>query len=185
MGSVVAFPVFGGLAAVAPVLVPVAFGEGWTPSIAVMQWLALAGLVQCLTYFDRPLLLAVGRPRLELGVTTVATIGNLIAFAVSVPFGIAAVAAAYGIRNVTFWPVRLWALRSVGIPLGQYGRALVPAAVASLACSAAAAGVVYATDLPDLARLVVAVVAGGVAYVAVLWLTAPDVVRQVHGWVKG
>jgi len=184
MGSVVAFPVFAGLAAVAPVLVPVAFGRGWEPSVPVMQWLAVAGLVQCLTYFDRPLLLAVGRPRLELGVTTVATVGNLVAFAVSVPFGITAVAAAYAVRNVLFWPVRLWALRSAGIPLADYGRAVLPAAVAAAACSGAALAVVLWVPAAPLPRLVVAVVAGAGAYALLLHLVAPAVVRQMKDWLK-
>jgi PST family polysaccharide transporter len=183
LGSTVALPVFGWLVAVAPVLVPVAFGEGWGPSIAVLQWLAVAGLVQCLTYFDRPLLLAVGRPRLELGVTTVATIGNLLAFAVSVPFGIAAVAASYAIRNLLFWPVRLWALKKVGIPLGPYGSAVAAPALAACAASAAAGAVVYATDLGDLARLVLAGAVAVPVYLVVMAVAARDTLRQITGWL--
>ncbi|WP_269169342.1 lipopolysaccharide biosynthesis protein [Modestobacter sp. VKM Ac-2977] len=184
LGSVVAFPVFLGLAAVAPAFVPVVFGETWLPSVPVMQWLALAGLVQCLTYFDRPLLLAVGRPGLELKVTMLATVGNVVAFAVAVPFGIAAVAAAYAIRNVVFWPVRLWALHHVGIPLRPYGLAILPLALAALVSAAVAAGVVYLVELPDPVRLALAVAAAALVYGCLLMVAAPAVVRQVREGIR-
>lgn len=180
LGSVVAFPAFAGLAAVAPVFVPVAFGEGWAPSVAVMQWLALAGLVQCVTYFDRPLLLAVGRASLELKVMLLSTLGTVVAFAVAVPFGIAAVAAAYALTNVLTWPIRLWALSAVGIPLRRYIGAIAAPGLASAAAAGAAAAVVYATNWSPVLRLVVAVLAAAPVYVGVLAVAAPDTIRQIR-----
>lgn len=132
LSSFAAMPLFLGLAATAPVLIPWVFGDQWRGSVPVMQALALVGLVHCVTYFDRALLLASDRAGLELRLTMLATVGNLIAFSMVIPFGITGVAVALAVRNYATWPVRIWALNRVaGIPpvtyLRQWGSSLLPA----------------------------------------------------------
>lgn len=184
-GSGLALPIFAGLLVVAPRLLPLLFGDEWTRSVPVMQWLTVAGLVQALTYFDRSLLLAVGKVRLELVVTTIATVGNVVAFAVAVPYGITAVAAAYAVRNLAFWPVRLWALRTAGVDLAGYGRAVLPAGLAALGCAlAAAVPLVFMTVSSDVLVLAVAVVLGVVAYGVLLRAASPSTVREMIGMVR-
>ena len=63
-------PVFAGLVAVAPSLVPVGLGQQWFPSIWLTQVLALASLGYCLSFFFGLVLTSLGRPGLRLGVVT-------------------------------------------------------------------------------------------------------------------
>ncbi|MEJ2558700.1 MAG: lipopolysaccharide biosynthesis protein [Anaerolineae bacterium] len=64
--SLLAFPVFSGLAALAPELVPALFGEKWAPSIPVMQVLALIGILQSVLFFNGSVMRASGKPSWEL-----------------------------------------------------------------------------------------------------------------------
>src|SRR5919106_1377792 len=66
--SVFAFPVFIGLAALAPEIVPAVFGEKWAPSIPVMQVLALIGILQSVLFFNGSVIKASGKPSWQLGI---------------------------------------------------------------------------------------------------------------------
>jgi len=59
--SIVNFPLMAGLAAVAPVALPVIFGEQWLPSIILIQILTIVGLVRSIINPVGALLLAKGR----------------------------------------------------------------------------------------------------------------------------
>lgn len=133
LSAAIAIPAFAGLAVLADVVVPLAFGPQWRPSVPVMQVLAGVGMLQSVTYFDRGALLAAGGARTELLLTLVATIGNLAAFAIAVPFGIVAVAVAFLVRTYLFWPLRIRALVShVGLAPATYLRQLATPAAGAL-----------------------------------------------------
>ena len=134
LSAAIAVPAFAGMAVLAGILVPLLFGPQWRPSIPVMQVLAVVGILQSVTYFDRSALIAAGSTRLELLLTLVATIGNVVAFAIAVQFGIVAVAVSFLIRNYSFWPIRIRALVKVlGLDPVAYLRQYVTPVVASLA----------------------------------------------------
>ncbi len=57
----VTHPMFLGLAAIAPVMVPVMFGEQWTPSITILQLLAIIALIQSTKSLFVPVVLSKGR----------------------------------------------------------------------------------------------------------------------------
>lgn len=96
--SSVNFPMMVGLAAVAPLAVPVIFGEQWMPSIVLIQILTIVGLLQSINNPVGSLLLAKGRadlgfkwnvglmitqiPGLYIGAKLGGTVGVAIAFAV-------------------------------------------------------------------------------------------------------
>lgn len=106
-----------------------------------MQVLAVVGILQSVTYFDRSALIAAGATRTELLLTLVATAGNVIAFAIAVRFGIVAVAVSFLLRNYLFWPVRIRALVAVvGIDASAYLRQYATPVLASLAMVATVHG---------------------------------------------
>lgn len=96
--STVNFPLMGGLAVVAPVLVPVIFGDQWLPSIILVQILTIVGLLRSTGNPVGSLLLAKGRadlgfkwnlaltvfqiPGLYLGAKLGGTVGVALAFAI-------------------------------------------------------------------------------------------------------
>jgi PST family polysaccharide transporter len=134
LSAAIAVPCFAGMAVLAGRIVPLAFGPQWRPAVPVMQVLAIVGILQSVTYFDRSALIAAGATRREFVLTLVATIGNVVAFAIAVRFGIVAVAVSFLIRNYTFWPIRIRALVDVvGLSASTYLRQYVAPVLASLA----------------------------------------------------
>ena len=114
-------PVFAAIAALAPDLIPFVFGDQWDESVPVAQALCLLGVLNCVNFFDRSVLIAVGRERLELVIVGIAATGNLAAVAIGATFGITAVAYALVIRAYLFWPLRIWALKtSIGLSARAY-----------------------------------------------------------------
>ena len=91
--SLFAFPVFIGLAALAPELVPALFGEKWAPSIPVMQVLALIGVLQSVLFFNGSVIKASGKPSWQLGIMLLNALCSVIGFLLAVRWGIVAVAA--------------------------------------------------------------------------------------------
>jgi PST family polysaccharide transporter len=134
LSAAIAVPCFAGMAVLADRIVPLAFGAQWQPSVPVMQVLAMVGILQSVTYFDRSALIAAGATRREFVLTLVATVGNVVAFAVAVRFGIVAVALSFLIRNYAFWPIRIRALVDVlGLSPATYLRQYVAPVLSSLA----------------------------------------------------
>lgn len=96
--STVNFPMMAGLAVVAPIAVPVVFGEQWLPSIILIQILTIVGLLRSTANPVGPLLLSKGRadlgfkwnlaltitqvPGLYLGAKLGGTVGVAIAFTI-------------------------------------------------------------------------------------------------------
>lgn len=96
--SAINFPLMAGLAVVAPIAVPIVFGEQWLPSIILIQILTLVGLLRSTGNPVGSLLLSKGRadlgfkwnlalmitqiPGLYLGVKLGGTVGVAIAFAI-------------------------------------------------------------------------------------------------------
>ncbi|MGA7161821.1 MAG: MOP flippase family protein [Bacteroidota bacterium] len=62
--SVINFPLLLGMAAIAPVLIPVVFGQKWLPAVGLLQILALVSLLRSIGNPVGSLLLAKGRPDL-------------------------------------------------------------------------------------------------------------------------
>ena len=176
-----AFPVFFALAALAPEVIPTAFGAQWTPSVPVMQWLAVGGAVSSVTFFNGSVLLAVGRPSWSLFAMAVSVAGAVVGFAVAVHWGIVAVAAAVAVRAYLFSPISLWLIgRILPFRAGVYARQFVPAAAGSLGLVAAVLGLrVALPGLHGVPFLSLAAVAGGAVYLGAVHLSAPST------WAEG
>jgi O-antigen/teichoic acid export membrane protein len=171
----VATPAFLALAALAPELTRLAFGPKWTGAIPVMQVLALVGIPHSLTYFNKAVVNAGGRPNLSLRVAVLTAVLNVVAFVLVVHWGILAVAVSYVACSYLLAPVSFWSVtRVVDVEVGPYLRLFVaPLAsglvmlLAVLGAKAALAGQVTGITL----LLALALVAATV-YALVLFLTA-------------
>jgi PST family polysaccharide transporter len=121
--GLVACPVFIGIFAIAPDLVPVVFGEKWVPSIPVMQILSFIGLLDSIFYFNGSAIVSVGKPQWRMYLYIGMAIANILAFFAVVTYGIAAVAAVYVVVGYTFAPVSIWMVkRLIGISFLAYFR---------------------------------------------------------------
>jgi O-antigen/teichoic acid export membrane protein len=178
LGATVAIPLFAGMAALGDDLVPLVFGGKWTPSVPIMQWLAVVGIFLSVTYLDRSVMIATNRMRLESTITALAVLKNLVAFVVGAQFGITGVAAVYALSVVAFWPIRLWALRrATDLSLTTYvGQWLKP-----VAAGAVMVGTITGVRsiAPDALDLPLGMIVGAATYTGVLLLIGRSHVTEV------
>ncbi len=136
--SVVTFPIFAGLALVAPTLIPLAAGEGWSQAVHYAQIVSV-GLV--LTIARNPagtFLVAMGRPvynLINLSINTTGLVAMLFTLGL---LGPAYAVLAHAMRPLIGLPFGLWAVRRVLqiAPIRQLAP-LAPAAIATLVMTAA------------------------------------------------
>ncbi len=182
ISSFIAFPVYIGLSALAPELLVVAFGKQWTPSIPVMQILALVGILYAGFYFNGPVIMAVGKPSWNLGLNFLQAVGNVIAFMIALRWGIVAVAAAYVLRGYLMAPIPVLVVqRLINIKLSTYLRqyasplaGAIVMAIAILVVKHFLSGIINLQAL-----LIVCIVLGAVVYGATTLLIAPKLVWQI------
>jgi PST family polysaccharide transporter len=174
--SLITLPAFLGLAAIAPDVIPFAFGAQWGPSVPVMVVFAGAGILQSLTAFNGSVLKAVGKPSWRLGLAALEAATTALAMLLVVRQGITAVALAGAAVSLALQPVGFWALRrSLGIETRRYAAQFAGPLFAGLVCAAVALGVrVAAEPLPIALRIGLSVLAGAGAYGIGLRLAAPE-----------
>lgn len=180
VASVLGMPVFVGVSLLAPIGVPLVFGDQYQQSGQVLAVLALIGVVHSVSYLDYAVYVGVGRPDIVLKLLVLRTVANVVLFLVVARYGIVAVATAYVARAYVLWPVNLFALRiAAGVSPRRYASNLLPA----LAACAAMGIAVWATfQLPigDIGLLLTCVLVGATVYgVALHWL-APGLVRDLR-----
>ncbi len=180
--SFITFPAFLGMAVLAPEIVYTLFGEQWMPSAPVMQFLALSGITRSLFTISGLVLVANGKPSWNLKIMLLNTIVNVIGFAIAVQWGIVAVAASFAIRAYLMLPVQLWAIyKLLQIKLTTYFAQFVAPLIGTLIMAVAVLGTKH--FLSGLANssvlLVVYIAVGAITYLTVIFLIAPQLLRQV------
>lgn len=180
--SLLAFPVFLGLAAVAPDLVPLVFGEQWLPSVPVMQVLSLMGILQSILFFNFSVIRASGKPAWQLRIMLLNAVCSVIGFIIAVRWGIVAVAASFVIVGYLLAPVTYWTVRQlIQIDLRTYLRQFVPSLMASLLMAAVVVGLRYLLGdqaMNPYAKLAIYVASGMLTYAVAIALAAPSIYRQ-------
>lgn len=181
--SLFAFPVFIGLAALAPELVPALFGEKWAPSIPVMQILALIGILQSVLFFNSSVIRASGKPSWELAIMLVNAVCSVLGFFLVVHWGIVAVAAAFVTVGYLLAPISYIAVRRlIHIDFRTYLGQFVAPLSASLIMVAAIIGLKYVIKNQELnlyVQLSIYLMAAVLAYLLVILLMARSLSRQV------
>ncbi len=179
--SVIALPTFVGGIVVAPVLVPLMFGERWHDAVPALQLLLLCGLRTATGVFNVSILRGLGRADLPLwllgaGAALQATLVPALA-----SWGLVGAVAAIVLRTWATWPLGCAFVRAAsGLPVR---RQLLAGAPALAAAAAMAAGLValdelWATALAPASRLAADVAAGALLYVAALAIVSPATVRD-------
>jgi len=110
--SLVSFPAFAGIAALAPALVPALFGDQWDASIPVMRILAFYGIIHSLQY-NGSVMIAMGRPAWALVESVAGALVTVVGILVAVRWGVEAVAGVVVLRGYLLYPATLLAVRSL------------------------------------------------------------------------
>jgi PST family polysaccharide transporter len=181
--SLLAFPVFIGLAVLAPELVTALFGEQWAPSIPIMQILALIGILLSVLAFNGSVMRASGKPSWQFGIMLLTAVCSVIGFLIAVRWGIVAVAASFVIVGYLLAPLSYVAVRKlIQIDFRTYLGQFVAPLSASLIMAAVILGLKSVLEHQALnlfLQLSIYVTAGVLTYLLVIFLTARPLSRQV------
>jgi O-antigen/teichoic acid export membrane protein len=169
--SLLAFPVFFGIAAVSPDFVPLVLGEKWLEIVPLLQLLCLVLPLKGIASLMAPALYAIGRPGVNVGNTIMVLIAMTVAFAIGVNYGVIGMAGAWvAAYPLVFCIAAARSLRAIGVPLREFiGAITMPAAAAAVMCGAVLG---IRTILPDhmqlWLRLAITIVAGIGVYLTLL-----------------
>lgn len=183
--SALVTPAFLALAVLAPELTRLVLGPRWTGAVPVLQVLALVGVPHAVTYLNKAVVDAAGRPDLSLRIAALTAVVNVIGFAVAVRWGMVAVAASYAVCAYLLVPPSVWSVtRVLDVEIKRYLRLFVPPAASALAMlgSIVAVRAALSDAVPGLV-LVAALPAGAAAYLVMLSLTDRRLIQDVlaHG----
>jgi len=186
--SLLSFPVFAGIAVLAPELITVLFGSEWAPSIPVMRVLALIGILQSLLFFNDSLIKASGKPAWQLGIMFLNSVCNVIGFYIAVRWGIVAVAASFVIVSYSLAPISYTAVGKL-IPINfiNFFKQFKTPLLACLVMIGAILGLKYGIkiDIDNLyIQLIIFVATGALVYFSVILLTANSLFRQILDLAK-
>jgi PST family polysaccharide transporter len=181
--SLFAFPVFIGLAVLAPEVVPVVFGEKWNPSIPVMQVLSLIGILQSVLFFNGSVIKAAGKPSWQLGIMFINALFSIVGFLLAVRWGIVAVAASFVIVGYVLAPISFMTVRRlIQIDFRVYLLQFWPPLFASGIMVFVVEGLKYLLGDQSLnvyLELSIYILAGALTYTLVISLTAKQLYRDV------
>lgn len=105
--SFISFPIFLGIAALAPQLIRLFLGEEWNQSIPIMQILAFVGILHAVSNFNDSVVFAVGKPSWNLKFKILSAVIIFTGFFVGVRWGIVAVSSAYVVSNYLLYPISI------------------------------------------------------------------------------
>jgi O-antigen/teichoic acid export membrane protein len=180
-------PVLVALLVTAHDMIVLVFGNQWEPSVPAAQIMSIATLFTTMVYFDRGLMLAVGRERWELFISLGAAVGRLVFVLLVASEGLTAIASACLLQVVVTWPLRLRATSSV-LEMPVLPFALTQGRTLLAGAGSAAVALVLETFLPDSTQDLLAVCLGALAvagtYPAFLWLLNRTALNEVRDLVR-
>jgi len=185
--SLLAFPAFLGMAVVAPEVTLLFFGEKWLASAAVMQILALIGILHAVSLFNPTVLKASGKPSWWLGIMFLTAVVNVIGFRLAVGWGIRAVATAFVVVGYLLSPISILAVRKViGINIKTYLGQYVAPLIASLAMvlSIVALKSLVGGALNIYARLTIFLLAGAAIYLLAIQVLARTISQEILALIQ-
>jgi PST family polysaccharide transporter len=182
------FPLFFGIAVVAPDVMPALFGHQWDDAILFIQILAPISVAATINYFLSSALTAAGRTRWILWQALAQVLLAVVLTVASAPFGVVPVLVANVFRASIIAIANVWLLKlAIGAQPATLGRALMPPLVAAAAMTAVlvAARPLF-LDLTDIAllRAIATAAAGAVLFVSLLWFGFPSWRRNMHMELK-
>jgi len=182
--SVVASPVFLGLAAVASLLVPLAFGERWEGAVPVVQVLMLLGIRSSMSVVQMSVVRGMGRPGWHLGAAALGLCVTAVLATLAVDHGLLAISAALVVKAFLMWIPYAWFVwRLTGLTGAQQAAAATGPTLAAVTMAAGTLAYVswFGHSMPALLSLATAGALGAAIYLAALSLFAPAAAAFVRG----
>lgn len=173
LSSVLSFPIFIGTALIADQIIPLAFGSQWQGATLALQAFCSIGLLSCIGILQASLIRAKGRADWWLWyqiIQQALTAGVVLGL---YPFGVSAVVIGIAAKTWLVWPfVAMLVGRMLDLSFLRYFAQFAAPLLACLAMAAVVLGVRHGMGAESVSALVAQIVAGAVAYGAVLLLVA-------------
>jgi O-antigen/teichoic acid export membrane protein len=139
--ALIIFPLLGGLALLAPEVIPLLFGPQWSAAIFPTQILCLVGALKAMVCSIGTIFLSRGRPDLEFKLNAFGAVKLTVFVLIGARWGIDGVAIAYLLSSLTGVPLQQYmANRLIGLSTGRYLQALAAPGVATLLMGGVLAG---------------------------------------------
>ena len=190
MLAAVLLPVLFCLIAVAPDLVPLAFGRQWVSAVPVVQTLSVLVMSRALQQWNVAVLDAAGRPQVNMLLTAAVLVALPPSILLGSPFGIEGVAIAYALAALICGELPAFLITTHHLslkPLSVLGRirGIVFSAAAAFVAVLFARQALVQGGISREPRLALSIIVGAVAYLSLLTLFARGVSRQLLGLVRG
>ena len=182
MSAFLAYPTFVGAFVVAPLAIPVVFGEQWIPAIPVFQIYMVIALRSPMTAIISGILRGVGRPDAIIWLTTLSVVSILLILLNTYQYGLVAIAFGLLAKQVIHFVAATYMIkRIVGCPVVAQFRAGATAFFASVIMGGTVwlAMTFLPTGSQPLVHLFVIVAIGVVAYVGALFGFAPKLGMRI------
>ncbi len=182
MSALLAYPTFMGAFVVAPVAIPVVFGEQWTPSVPIFQIYMVIGLRAPITAIVMGVFRGVGRPDVVAWITLTSIIATSVLLALTYQYGLVAIAFALLAKQVITFILSTWMIqRVVGFSVV---RQLVAGSSAFFAsCVMGVVVWLFMDFMPDganpLLHVIATVVVGALVYPVALYFFMPRLGRHI------
>jgi O-antigen/teichoic acid export membrane protein len=182
MSALLAYPTFMGAFVVAPVAIPVVFGEQWAPSVPIFQIYMVIGLRAPITAIVMGVFRGVGRPDVVAWITLTSIIATSVLLAVTYQYGLVAIAFALLAKQVITFILSTWMIqRVVGFSVV---RQLVAGSAAFFAsCLMGIVVWLFMDFMPEganpLLHVIATVVVGALVYPVALYFFMPRLGRHI------
>lgn len=185
--TLIALPMFLGVAAISPSLIPVVAGPGWEEAVVIAMCLAGGGAVMASVQALYTATQVIGRPSLNLVRRLLGLASMLATLLGAAALGPAAAGLGRLIGDATeaAWSATI-AARTLNYPVVDLLKAVGRLWICGLVMAASVFGleVVVAPQAGAFAALVLGVAAGVVAYAGAVWLLARRHALMVHQWLR-
>ncbi len=184
--SLVSYPVFIGLAAVADDAIPTIFGSHWVEAIWPVRFYCVIGLMSGIGYVQASLIKSQGEMDWWFYYQLARNVLTLLTIAVLYPFGVTTIVFAIMVEVLLFWPLTGWKVsKHIELGVGEY---LLQFLRPSLAC----AGMVGAIFLLEeslvhwssYSRLAAEIFVGGIVYCGLIFALCRAQLNVLIGSIK-
>ena len=181
VNSIVTFPIYLALIALAPEMIVALVGDRWLPAAPIVRLLSILGITQTMQLLAVPIINAMGKPVWGMGIAAASALLVVGGCLLAIPYGITAVAGAVALRGLLVLPLLLYCVRrligiEVGVLFGLYWAPMSAAVI--LGVVAVGLDRAMATSVPLHLRLVLASLGAGVTYLGALRVLAPETFQE-------
>jgi O-antigen/teichoic acid export membrane protein len=188
--AAIALPALFGLIAVAPDVIPLAFGPQWDAAVPVVQILAVFLMVRTLQTWNTPVMDAFGKPHVAMLINAAMLVAVVPGIWYGSRFGIEGVAVAFSVTSFFFGELPSFVIttRALSLSTPAVLSRLAGIVFASAVMCVVVAALRHALDdagMEIALRVILCVIAGVVTYLVCLTLSARYVMRELVALARG